>query len=167
VTDAWDAVNDYNFQTTPIIENDSFIGTLEHYCISFAQEYFGCTIVNGVNPEFGGVGIGIKFRTPYNLRNVLLEVEQATGKQHYFKAASLRIMKESEDSLTIPEFRPWERFPKGPTQERMSLIGKLHGLNHELESLYLRSHNKFVLDSKWYQETLDQFAKRIMQTGLR
>jgi hypothetical protein len=42
--------------------------------------------------------------------------------------------------------------PLGKTRDRMISIGKLSGLNHELEALELRAHNKFLLDHEWYLE---------------
>jgi hypothetical protein len=165
ITDTWDAINNYNFQVTPRIPNAVFLGTIEHYILLHAQSYFGTEFINGLNPEFGGIGVGNKFRTPYSLKNTLLVLEKSTGKDFYYRAQCLLECKESERESNTPEYKPWDKFPEGNTKSRMIEIGKLHGINHELESLLSRACNKFALDNKWVNqrkwEILDEKLSKI------
>jgi hypothetical protein len=152
-TQSWDAVRGYQSQLIPRkFSNEEIMGNIVDITLMGADAYWGKESINGVHPEFGGVGLGVYFRTTYNLKDTLLELEKKTGKEFFHCAASLRVCKESLNSTKYPKYRPWQQFPEGKTKQYMELIGSLDGLNHELKSLLDKTQNKFILENDWFQD---------------
>jgi hypothetical protein len=150
-SEVYDSIRGMGWQVQQRIPNAHFADTIEHYVIALAQSYFGCEFENGTHPEYGGVSVGQYLRTKYNLKTTLVDLSNSIGKDFYYKASCLKVWKDSSKWQEYPEFRPWQKFPSGPTSERMKILGSVHGLNHEFESLMARTHNKFMLDTKWFQ----------------
>lgn len=153
-SEMWDAIRGYGAQLLPGIPNEVFAGTIVDLVLTGATNYWNVDQILVSAPEWGGVALGCYNRTIYNLKNQLLELEQAHGKDFFYKGACLRLVKESTKAHNQQPFRPWDRFPEGETKKLMETIGSLHGLNHELESFLDKAHNKFILDTKWYKEEI-------------
>jgi len=130
--------------------NEAARTTMEHYILQFSMSYWSCTFNCEIPVELGGVNITCDFRTKYMLKEALCFLEQQNGTTFYKMANHLRVVKESFSNHPI--YRPWKPMPKGPTRNYMLELGRVSGLNHELDSLSVKAHNQFLLDSEWYLE---------------
>jgi hypothetical protein len=152
-SDTWDAIRGYQSQLIPEIPNEVIMGTIVDLVMTGAANYFGTDTDIG-NPEYGGVLLGKYGRTQYDLKDTLLVLEASTGKDYFYKASCLRLVKEALKPLNYPVYRDWEKFPEGKTKTLMTMIGSLHGLNHELESMLAKAQNRFVIDTKYVNHKL-------------
>jgi len=162
VSDMWGAITRHSDAAgrQGMINYQTMAATAENYTAIFSEQYWGKSINNDFPPEMGGVSLGTWHRTPYSLKQGLLILEDLHGYELFKHATILRVTK--EHFAHHPTFRPWVKMPKGPTRDSFLLLGKVKGLHHELESLSLKAHNQFLIDSEWYyKEFWGSYSKKL------
>jgi len=97
------------------------------------------------------------------LKETLIFLEQYNGPEYFDMMNHLRLVKDSFSNHPI--YRPWKPMPPGPTRTYMLELGQVSGLHHELDSLSVKAHSQFLLDSEWYLENFwGPLSKKIRET---
>jgi hypothetical protein len=150
VSDMWDQIRGFNHDISreAAAYADGASTTMEVYIKTLSLAYWGKETNYLIPPELGGCGVGTTHRTAYMLKKGLTILENMCGDELVQAQNHLVVIKNSFSKH--PQYRPWVKMPKGRTRSRMLQLGELSGLNHELDSLALKAHNMFLLDSEWY-----------------
>jgi len=164
ISDIWDQTRGFDSDISNETPWQHFLGTSEHYIKLLCSAFWSVQEIPEGPPELGGVAIGYYYRTDYSLKNTLLLVEQMKG---WDLIRAQTFLKASKECFSYtPSFRPWVKMTNGPTKSLMQTLGKYGGLHHELESFSLKAKNKFVLDTKWFQEQFWSHYTKICNEAL-
>jgi hypothetical protein len=152
ISDIYDAIKFEVADVSADLQTNMQLGSMMLELLEVViANYWGKDIDNSIPPELGGVSIGTRHRTTFSFKKALLLIEEETNVRKVFKMQSYLMMHKDYITNCVPVFRPWKKFPKGPTRDLMEIIGSAGGVNHELTAFGAKAQNKFITDKEYFR----------------